>query len=137
LKKIDIFKNKTTIDTRNIRIIYFLTKKDVVVYVGQSSVGVTRIYHHIVENKKDFDAFSYIAVDENDDLDTVEAHYIIKFNPIYNMKIHGNKYYKSLDTIKKLLGVSKWEINKIIRNKGINPVFHGIYDVRDFSLEVK
>jgi hypothetical protein len=126
------------VDTRDdLRIIYFLIKKDKVVYVGQSNVGLSRIYQHVVANKKDFDSFSYIKVNNDEDLDLLEADYIIKFDPIYNLKIHSNKYYKSLDSIKKILNIGKNDLNKIIRHKEIKPVFSGVYDIRDFPCEVE
>jgi hypothetical protein len=136
LGEVNVFKNKTMVDTRDdLRIIYFLIKKDKVVYVGQSKAGLSRVYSHITANKKDFDSFSYIHISNNEDLDLLEADYIIKFDPIYNLKIHGNKYYKSLDSIKKILNIGKVDLNKIIRYKGIKPVFSGLYDIRDFPCE--
>ena len=59
--------------------IYFLLRKDKVVYVGKSINIIARVFKH---NYK-FDSFSYIEC-AADDLDLYEVAYISKFKPRYN-----------------------------------------------------
>lgn len=67
--------------------IYFLYKNGKVVYVGQSSAGLSRLEHHRQRkgHKKDFDSFSYIFC-EKEKLDETEAFYISQFKPKYNKR---------------------------------------------------
>lgn len=65
----------------DIGIVYFLFLGDKVVYVGQSSVGLARIYAH--KGKKKFDSVSYISVPKQL-LHSIEDFYIGKFKPMYN-----------------------------------------------------
>lgn len=73
------------VDTHFDCIIYFLIDTDKVVYVGKSKRGLSRIYGHL--GKKRFNRFYYIGVTA-ESMNKLEAHYIKKFTPIYN--IQGN-----------------------------------------------
>lgn len=61
--------------------VYFLLKGDQIVYVGQSININERIRTH--EKIKDFDKFTYVGC-EKENLNEIEAKYILKFKPIYN-----------------------------------------------------
>ena len=63
--------------------VYFLIKKKVIVYVGQSQSVLYRIRTHMAQGEKDFDSFSYINVPEKD-VNDIEMQYIKEFNPVYN-----------------------------------------------------
>jgi hypothetical protein len=63
--------------------IYFLWRKEQIVYVGQSRNITQRIADHIQEGKKRFDGMSYIAV-EVIRLDRVERYFIETLLPQYN-----------------------------------------------------
>lgn len=73
--------------------IYFLSKGEDVVYVGQSANLPGRIGHHYYEKqngkayrKKDFDASSFIECDPQE-LNFLETYYIFKFKPIHNISV--------------------------------------------------
>lgn len=64
--------------------IYLLTKKDIVVYVGQSINIENRVKQHS-KTDKDFD--DYIAIEcTRNLLNETEEAYILRFNPVYNIK---------------------------------------------------
>lgn len=109
--------------------IYFLIKNEVVVYVGQSVSPYTRISVH--EKDKDFDSY-FIEPCEYENLNEAEAYYVLKFNPIYNGMIPQNDFYKSLQKLKIILGVTLPELKKRIRREGIEPLALDYYDLRDF-----
>lgn len=67
--------------------LYFLLLGDQIVYVGQALNYFTRVATHINYPDKAFDAFSFIAA-EKWELAYLEAAYIKKFKPIYNVA-HG------------------------------------------------
>lgn len=85
-----ILNNKKPIELHKGSCIYFLFKNDEVVYVGQSKLGLSRLYEHCMN--KDFDAYSYVPVDNEGDLNYIEAMYIHLFKPIYNKNIPSIKY---------------------------------------------
>lgn len=64
--------------------IYFLLLDGEVTYIGQSINCHFRISVHIAEKKKDFNS-CYIIRSEPEDLDNLEALYIKKFTPRYNI----------------------------------------------------
>jgi hypothetical protein len=64
--------------------VYFLLRRGVVVYVGQSTaLWPGRIIQHVDEGAKDFDEVWYLEVDAVSAL-RVESRYIVEFNPEYN-----------------------------------------------------
>lgn len=64
--------------------IYFLMQDGHVVYVGQSINCYGRIDRHYQEGKKVFDSV-YVVRTDADMLDCLEALYIKKFSPMYNV----------------------------------------------------
>lgn len=67
-------------------IIYFLHRKERIVYVGQCINGMDRLKDHITQRgrtKKVFDAYSYIMC-RSEDLDKLEEYYIRTLKPEYN-----------------------------------------------------
>lgn len=63
--------------------IYFLIKKDVIVYIGQSKKVFHRIETHRDDPNKDFDTACYFECKE-EELDTFERVLIYAFRPKYN-----------------------------------------------------
>ena len=69
--------------------IYCLLQDDTIVYIGQSSSIIRRVGWHLGANKKRFNQFSYLVLeDRRDDL---EAELIERFKPKYNRQ--GNPKY--------------------------------------------
>lgn len=62
--------------------IYFLLMEGEVVYVGQTTKLMSRLYKHQRDGKA-FDAFSFIQC-KKEELDELEATYIDAFLPVYN-----------------------------------------------------
>lgn len=65
--------------------IYFLVDAGRIVYIGQSTDIIMRISSHLREGVKTFTSFAVIEA-EPEELDDLEARYIAKFGPIYNVK---------------------------------------------------
>jgi len=65
--------------------IYFLVDAGQIVYVGQSTDIIMRISSHLREGVKTFTSFSVIEASA-EELDDLEARYIAKFEPVYNVK---------------------------------------------------
>lgn len=61
--------------------IYYLLKDDEVVYVGQTTQGLTRPFHH--DGGKDFDEVRIVHCEPNQ-LNVFESVAIEKYRPIYN-----------------------------------------------------
>lgn len=117
-----IFENKTGI--------YFLIKDNEIVYVGQSTQFYTKLSSHV--NNKDFDSYFIIEVPE-EQLTEYEVEYIIKFNPIYNSILPSNNIYKTLESMKKIFELTKWNLKKTVRIHDIKRAFRNYYDIRDFE----
>ena len=68
--------------------VYFLTKNDEVVYVGQSSNKIgNRILDHARQNKKEFDSAYALRVENREQLNIIEGFFINKFSPLYNKNL--------------------------------------------------
>ena len=76
-------KNKL-IDKKTIGV-YFLTFRNTVVYVGQTTCIKNRISGHISEQEKVFDDFYFMECSKNM-LESTELSYIIAYDPIFNKK---------------------------------------------------
>lgn len=78
--------------------VYFLVKGDEIIYIGCSFHIGRRIITHGIS--VDFDYYSFIEVDTEDKLalQTVEAGYIIKFNPKFNHGISTNYKYVNINS---------------------------------------
>ena len=75
--------------------VYFLLKDNEVVYVGQTTVGISRPMAHY---DKDFDRIKLMYC-EVEELNELENKYIIKYNPKYN-KTYNYAMWYSFDRIK-------------------------------------
>ncbi len=130
--KDDILFNKTPIT--KLRGIYFLIQCNEIVYVGQATDIIGRVYHHT--KKKIFDSFSYLECEG--DMNLVEAEYILRFDPAYNRKLPKNDKYKSFDVLLGLTGAGQWGRDKLrgfIKRNEIKPIYNrhcNYYHVRDF-----
>lgn len=64
--------------------IYFLIKNEEVVYVGQTSKGISKINQHL--DNKDFDIVYVLRVEDKNELNKLKKFYVSKYKPIYNKK---------------------------------------------------
>lgn len=76
--------------------IYFLLKKDCIVYVGKTSCGLNRVRAHL--KYKDFDSFAFIPWPK-ETLSKVEADNIYAYKPKYNKHISGDYGYNRKNNI--------------------------------------
>lgn len=93
--------------------IYFLIKNEEVVYVGQTSKGLCRIYQHL--DNKDFDKIYLLWVKDKNELNKLELFYILKYKPFYN------KSYKVANTMVSLKKVRNY-LRDILRKDSLTVV---------------
>lgn len=91
--------------------IYFLIHNEEVIYVGQTTQLMTRIAYHTT--CKTFDSINYFKVEE-EDANLIEAIMIVKFDPPLNNAMPGQELYVSYEQLKKMYGLSKKQIQKLI-----------------------
>ena len=127
LEKDFILNNRKKIDEK-ICCIYFLIKNSEIVYIGQSTNGISRIQQH---TDKDFDSY-FILETSKEHLNDLESHYIVKFNPVYNKRVS----YIPTGLINKYKIFKEFKINgsvfKIIESfYGLNPIYENYYSIKE------
>ncbi len=102
--------------------IYLLKRNEEVVYVGQSINVYTRIKEH--EKTKDFNSFEVLFCDR-ENLNSVEAFYILKYNPLLNKEKYllstsrvPNKKIKRVNKVKSEGNKSSIDTNYLLLNLG-------------------
>lgn len=96
MNKESIIKRKSSTGTS---CIYFLISGCEIVYVGQSiNGGFDRIGSHLKYTDKDFDSY-YILNCNKEEIDELEAKYILTINPKLNKCLPKNNRYKSINFI--------------------------------------
>lgn len=75
-------------------------------------------FHH---SDKDYSTVSYIEY-STEDLNEIEAEFIIKYEPFYNLAMPTNRKYKSLPVICKIAGAEMWEVRKFIKSRRVRSV---------------
>ena len=105
------FKEDVYIDLTNtpMTFIYFLIYNEDVVYVGQTTRGLTRVYSHISD--KQFNKIYIIEVEE-DNLDYWEDFYIFKYKPIYNKVPNWNCNFSIAKAVRKARNYVEKNYNK-------------------------
>ena len=113
--------------------LYFLFNQGECVYVGQSQISIlSRIAHHLLD--KEFDAVTVLDLPPNADLlNTLEAEYIWRLAPRYNMGMPRNPYYMSKEALKSVLHISARKLNRILKTHCIQPRLGFYYDVREIE----
>ena len=71
--------------------IYFLYKREDIIYIGKSINVIFRIGQHLSDYHKDFDYYKFIEFNEDEDLEKIEKEYIDKYKPFYNIKKNLNR----------------------------------------------
>ena len=111
--------------------VYFLFNQNDVVYVGQGQDILSRIGHHALAGKKQFDSYAYLPCPA-DQLNEAEAHFIHLLQPYYNKTIPFNDTYKSLPTIKRTLGVNLNVLKRYMQHQRL-PLNQATYLLTDFQ----
>ena len=111
---------------KSLCLVYFLLKGEEVVYVGQTTKGMSRPFQHALD--KDFDSVKVIET-EKENLDILEGCFIEKYTPKYNSKIVGKDLFKSFKSLKSIIrknegfeNITIWDIKHAIKKLGIEPV---------------
>ena len=99
-----------------VRGIYFLFDGSTLVYIGQSENIFKRVPIHL--ETKQFDSWNYIEFVE-EDLNILEAEFILKYQPKYNKSIPKNNRWVSQSLIKKIHNIGKVETNNMIKNNEV------------------
>lgn len=107
--------------------IYLLLKNEEVVYVGQTTIGLARVFQH--RGKKDFDFIKLIPCDECE-LTELEDRYIAKYQPIYNQtkkKASNYNFLKVKSRIKQHFDITLTleKFDDILWNLGITKYYVG------------
>ena len=131
LSKHEILENKIPVIT--VSGIYFLINEDEIVYVGQASDILNRVYFHAKDKSKVFDSFSFVDIDNDADFNAIEAEYIFRFGPMYNKSMPKNDKYKSFDSLLEVIGTNRWNLNRFIEINQIRST-GGYYRLKDFAL---
>jgi hypothetical protein len=103
-------------------LVYFLLQDDEVVYVGQTSVGLSRPFSH---NDKKFNLVKVLPC-SIDKLNETEDFYIEKYKPKYNKCRNYSAVY-SLNKVKTLIReyyyskFNVWDLRKILNKLDISP----------------
>ena len=126
--------NRKKVLNKDFCCIYFLIKNDEIVYVGQSTRGIRRIYEH---TDKDFDYYNIIQV-ERKELDTVETEAIIEFKPFYNKSIPlGSNLYIAKSKINKEYKISPSGLKAIVEKYDIKPQYNNNFKREIISFNIK
>ena len=102
--------------------VYFLLQGNEVVYVGQTTVGLSRPFSHY---DKEYDSIKVLSCPA-DKLDETEDRFIIKYKPKYN-KIRNHNVIFSLKKVKSLIrenynpNFNLSSLKKILRELKIEP----------------
>ena len=86
----------------------------------------------LFRSKKIFDSFSYFEYDF-DNLDNIEAYFIFKLKPKYNVTIPENDTYKTLHQIKNILNISKPTLTRFMKSNKIKHEDQIFYDIKLFQ----
>lgn len=125
---------RNNMDIKLTRGIYFLFKNHELIYIGQSEDIFKRVPIHL--GSKDFNNWNYIEY-ENENLNNIEAEFILKFQPKQNKAIPKNDNWISASTLKLKFGISKVTINKMIKNQEIDCIiFNNVKYVKGLSNEI-
>lgn len=93
--------------------VYFLINENKIVYVGKTIKGLTRAYSHL--DNKIFDRIYFLPCLE-EELNILEANYIVKYAPLYNIALNDSNCFLTIKNIKNLLrrlGFKDTDIRKI------------------------
>lgn len=116
-------KNSISVPVYDDCFIYFLLYKNEVVYVGKTTQGISRPFHH--KYNKKFDQIKIIYF-ESDKLDEMEDFFIKKYKPKYNKVSNYNQNFSLKRVIEKLKNekvvnkISVIKLKRILKTIGVN-----------------
>lgn len=111
--------------------IYFLFQSSNLVYVGQSVDIHARLSAHV--RKKEFDRYTVIPC-QPDQLNEMEADYIVYFNPPLNRSLPENLIWMTRSGIRRRFPEMTWPaIKRYMRENNVTDT-NGFYRVADFGM---
>ncbi len=118
-----VLKSARSIDSHLVGkpVIYYLVQGDEVIYIGQTCNLAQRLLSHM--SNKDFDRYSFFE-SAPEDLDLLEAELILHFKPALNKGVPSQPKYWSYDRIRRVYGLPKRPVQKLIGRECIE--FNGI-----------
>ena len=93
--------------------IYFLINDGKVMYVGKSLRTNARLAAHVVDGKK-FDRVTIIDCESVEQMDRLEWHYIVKFEPPLNRVLPSMPGIVALEQARKSHGITNKAIRRLI-----------------------
>lgn len=120
----EILRNAIPFDYPIVRGIYFLLAQRQIVYVGQSINCHNRVRMHLAD--KDFDSYAVLPATPTDDLNTLEALYILRFQPGYNVALPATPLLISAYSLKRKK-ISRSLLRELTDDGVLEPVaFRGV-----------
>jgi hypothetical protein len=117
--------------------VYFLLQDDEVVYVGQTTAGLTRPFSH---HDKEYN-FIKVMPCRYEELDETEDYYISKYKPIYNRSRNHNVIF-SLQRIKRIIreqfnmpNFNLHALKQVLRELDINPFLDEYTNTASVNIE--
>lgn len=104
--------------------IYFLISEGRVVYVGKSCQTNYRLSVHTLDGKK-FDRVTVIDCESVEQMDRLEWHYIVKFEPPLNKVLPCMPGVVALDKTRKDLGITQKAIQRLLAEGQIKLLLGG------------
>ena len=105
---------------KNTFVVYFLLKKEKVVYIGSSENFLVRLGSHLKD--KDFDSYYFVELRNKEEMLRAEAENIIYYNPFYNKGLPESfvtlTYLKNY-LLKKGYRIDLRQIKKFIKENNI------------------
>ena len=118
VSKKEILKNRIEVSSAKKSLVYFLINGSEIVYVGKTTMGISRVLSHC--GTKEFD--SYFTIDcDHEKLDETESNYIYKFEPRYNISLPENTKFISRNKLKKQYRVDGHAMRKVMALYSVKP----------------
>lgn len=118
--------------------LYFLFDGDELVYVGQTEDLDARLSVHRKSEKK-WNSYAFLPC-FLENMDSLEARYIIRYSPRYNVGLPGTSgssrwtTYPAVVRLAKSQGMNAWSVRRFVKERRILPCFNNIYYLKsDFA----
>ena len=130
VSKKEILKNKIAVSSAKKSLIYFLIDNSEIVYVGKTTMGISRVLSHC--GVKEFDSYSTIEC-TTDKLDEMESYYIYKFEPKHNISLPASSIFISRNKLKKQYRVDGHAMRKVMALYNVKSSSLGCYNRNDIE----
>lgn len=113
--------------------VYFLFYESEIVYIGQSTHIEYRLISHMSSDKV-FDSYTAIECGDigQDELNDLEADYIVEYDPVYNNGLPPNSKWATLNMLRSRIPLHTNLIKRFIKQQRIKDK-NGYYRWSDFD----